>query len=138
MIRHLDVDVVGRNRLFTCPAFLDNARQFVRYVHAPAVIPTGFKPIRQFLAGIVVEHVHVQFPLLQKPRERQVATAEIANRRVNRVGTKKQVELRVQRVLKEQLDDDFLRFNLGSQSAQTGFVFVSGNTDSQLVAEFFR
>ena len=42
----------------------------------------------------------------------------------------------MQRVTKEELDDELACFELSGQTPKPGFVFVGRNTERQLVAEF--
>ena len=60
--------------------------------------------LASFVAGVVVEHVDVELALLGEAGERQVAAAEEADRRVDRVRPEEQIELGVKRVAEEQLD----------------------------------
>ena len=86
MVGHLQVDVVRRGSLLACPAILDDCNQFVGNVEAPTVIPSVFKPLGQFLAGVVVHYIHVQFTLIGKTGEGQIAAAQKADRRIDRIG----------------------------------------------------
>ena len=70
----------------------------------------------ELVAGVVVEHVDVQLALLREAATGQVAAAEVADDRVDRVGPEEQVELGVQRVAEEQLDDDLP----GAESGRPG------------------
>ena len=63
VVGDLDVDVMGRNQLLSCPALLDDCGQLVRDVDAPAVVPTLLEPGDEFLAGVAVEHVDVELTL---------------------------------------------------------------------------
>ena len=85
----------------------------------------------------MVEHVDVQLALLRKAGERQVAAAEIADHRVDRVGPEEQVELGVQRMAEKQFDDDLLGLDLCRQPAQPGLVVVRRDAEGQLLAELF-
>ena len=59
MIRHLDIDVIRRNRFFARPAFFNDVSQFIRDIQTPMVVPAIFKPQRQLLAGIMVKNIYV-------------------------------------------------------------------------------
>jgi hypothetical protein len=120
------------------PTFFDHLHQLFGNVHAPAIIPTIFKPARQLFTGIVIEYVDVQFTLLRKTGESQIAAAEITDGGIVNVGTKEQIEFGVQGMTQEQLDQNFLGFDLGAKPAQPGFVFISGRTDCQLLAKLLR
>ena len=86
VVGHLDVDVVRRERRLARPAFLDDLHQLGGDVDAPAVVPAIFEPFGELVGGVVVEHVHVEFALIRQAGEREIAAAEIADDRVDRVG----------------------------------------------------
>ena len=44
VIRHLQIDVIGRHGLFTRPALLDDSGQIVGNVDAPGVVPARIEP----------------------------------------------------------------------------------------------
>ena len=101
VVRHLDVDMVRRNGLLACPALLDDFRDFLGNIETPFVVPAFVKPFGEFLAGVVVHHIDVEFALFGESGERQVAAAEKGDGWVDRVGTMAKVELRVQGVAQE-------------------------------------
>ena len=136
VVGHLDVDVVRRNRRVARPTRVDDLRQFVRDVHAPAVGPACLEPAGQLPTGVVVQHVDVEFALPRQAGLGQVAAAQIADGRVDRVGPEQEVELGVQRMAEEELDDDFPRPDLRRQPAQAGLVSIGRRTQGQLFAEF--
>ena len=129
VVRHFDVDVIRRDQVFACPTLVENFDQLVGDLDAPAVVPSVFKPLGEFLARVVVQHVHVQFPLARQPREREVAAAQVSHRRVDRIGAEQQVKLGVKRMPEKQFDDDLVRLDLLRQSSQTGFVFIGRRAD---------
>ncbi len=96
VIGHLDVDVVGRNRLRPRPTGVDDLDKFFGDVDAEAVVPAVLKPLGELVAGIVVEHVDVEFALLRQAGERQVAAAQVADGWVQRVGAEVQIQLGVE------------------------------------------
>ena len=51
----------------------------------------------------MIEDVHVQLALFSETAKGEIAAAQITDDRVDRVGTKEQVELRVKRMTQEQL-----------------------------------
>ena len=95
VIGDLDVDVVGRDQFLSCPTLLDNLDEFFRDIDAPTVVPPVFEPFGKFLAGVVIQHVDVEFALKGKSRLREVAAAQISDRRVHRVWPEQQIELGV-------------------------------------------
>src|SRR3990170_103796 len=64
MISHFYIYVIRRNQIHPRPALFNNACQLLRYVKTPFVIPSAFKPFCQFLTGIVVKDINIQFALL--------------------------------------------------------------------------
>ena len=64
MISDLDVDVVGRDDLVARPTLLDNLDQLGGDIDAPSIVPLVFEPIGEFLRGIAIEDVNVQFSLI--------------------------------------------------------------------------
>ena len=117
---------------------MDDRDQFVGNVEAPAVIPSVLKPLGQFLAGVVVHHVHVQFALVGKAGKGQIAAAQIADGRIDGIGAEEKVELGVQWVTHKQLDDDLLGLDLSGKPAQARFVVVGRHPQRQLVPELLR
>ncbi len=76
VVGHLDVDVKGRNWLRACPTIVDDLDEFLGDVYAEAIIPAVFKPLRQFVACVVVQNIDVEFPLLGQSGQGQVAALE--------------------------------------------------------------
>ncbi|OQA29127.1 MAG: hypothetical protein BWY57_03389 [Betaproteobacteria bacterium ADurb.Bin341] len=77
MVGGFDVDVVWGNCDFTRPTLIDDGDELVRDVHAKAVGPSVFKPLRKLVAGVMIHHIDVQLALFGEPREGQVAAAQI-------------------------------------------------------------
>src|ERR1035441_251028 len=63
MVSHFDVDVMRWNRFWTCPALVDDVRNFDGNIQTPLVAPSVIEPPGQLLAGIVVSHIDVQLAL---------------------------------------------------------------------------
>ena len=106
VVGHLDIDVVGRDRRFARPAFLDDLDELFGDVDAKTVVPAALEPVGQFLRGVVIQHIDVQLALPGQPGQGQVAAAEVSDDGVDGIGTKQQVELGVQRMPQKQLNDD--------------------------------
>ena len=83
----------------------------------------------------MVQHVDVELALLGEAREGEIAAAEVADDRVDRVGAEQQVELGVQGVAQEELDDELAGSKLGGQPPQAGLVLVGWRAQSELLAE---
>ena len=77
--------------------------EFVCDVNAPLVAPAIVEPVGELRGRVEIEHIHVEFALLGKAREREIAGAEKAGDRIVRVGAKAKVELGVKRVPQMQL-----------------------------------
>ena len=137
VVRHLEIDVIGRHRLLARPARLDDLDQFLRDVNAPPVIPTIFEPLRQLRAGVMIQNVDIQLALFGQAGECQVAAPEVACRRIHRVGAEKEIEFRVQRVPQEQFHHDFLGLQLLRQPPQAGFIRISRGANAKLFPELF-
>jgi len=69
----------------------------------------------QLTAGIVIKHIHIQFPLTGKPGKGKVAAAEIADGGVNGIRPEEKIEFGVQRVTKKEFNNHLFGFNLGCQ-----------------------
>lgn len=65
------------------------------------IVPTVLEPSGQLVAGIMVEHVYVQFALLREPREGQVATAEVSDSGIDGIWPEQQIELGMEWMLEE-------------------------------------
>ena len=76
-----------------------------------------------------------QFALLGQSREREVASDQIANCRTDRIRSKQQVQLRMQRMPQEQLDDDLLSTNLRCESPQPRLISIGRNAKHELGPE---
>lgn len=135
VVRHFQVDVVRRRVLGPRPTLVDNRRQFLRDVEAEPVAPAVVEPALEFLAGVVVEHIDVQFALLRQAREGEVAAAEEPRGWIVRVRAVGQIELRVQWIAEKQFDDDLFGPELRAQAAQAGLVRVRRRAERQLLAE---
>ena len=110
MISNLDIDVVWRNDFFSRPALLDDIDQLGRDIDAPFVFPLILEPIGQFLGGIGIDDVNVELALSRQARQSQIAASEITDSRQILIGTKKQIEFRVQLVPQKQLNHQFAGF----------------------------
>ncbi len=135
VISHLHVDVVRRDGLFARPAFMNDLRQLFRNIPTEAVVPTVVEPARQLPAGVMIEHVYIQFALLRQSGESQIAAPEKTNDRVDGVLAMEQIEFGMQRMAQKQLNDDFPSAELRGQSAQGRFVLIGWNPNSQLRPE---
>jgi hypothetical protein len=119
------------------PAFVNDLDEFLGDVHAPAVVPAVVEPLFEFLRGVVVEHVHVEFALLGEAGEGEVAGAEEGGDGVVGVGAKAEVELGVERMAEEELHHELARLELGGEAAQARLVFVGRCAQGELGAELF-
>ena len=112
MVGDLDVDVVRGDQLLACPTFVDDGGKLFGDVDAPTVVPTLFEPVGELVAGIMVEDVDVQLALTGEAGLGKVAAAQIADNWVDGVGAVEQVELGMERVGKEELDDELAGLEL--------------------------
>src|SRR5262249_17761228 len=126
VVRDLQVDQVRRQRLLAGPALLDDLQEFRRDVETPAIVPAVLKPPCELGARVLFDDVDVELALLCESRECQVAAAEKADRGGNRIGTKQEVQLRVQRMPQMKFHDDLLGADLRGQSSQADLVLVCG------------
>ena len=128
--------MVRRYQSIARPTRVDDFRQFLGDVDTPAVTPAIFKPIDQFVAGIVLQHVNVQFALLGKAGECEVAAPQEAGDWVVGVMAVQQIELGVQRVAQIDLHDQLVATNLFGQLPERRFVFIGRDAKGQLVTKF--
>lgn len=135
VVGHLDVNLIRRRALGPSPAFVDDLDEFLGDVDAPLVVPAVVEPLFQFLRGIMVEDIHIEFALFGKTGEREVAGAEKAGDRIIRVSAEAQVELCMERVPEMELHDDLARLELRGQSAQARLVVVGRSANRELRAE---
>ena len=84
MIGHLDVNIIWRKRDFARPAFFDDLHQLGGNVHAPFVVPRSSNHLVEFLRGVMVKHIHVQFALIRQAGKSEIAAAEITDDRADR------------------------------------------------------
>ena len=120
------------------PTILDDGDQFVGNIEAPPVVPSVLEPLGQFLAGVVVHYVHVQFALVGQAGKSEIAASKIADGRIDGVGAEEKVELGVQWVTHEKLYDDLLGLDLSGKPAQAGLIVVGRHPQRQLVPELLR
>ena len=135
VIRHFHVNLIGGRTLGTRPTFIDDLNEFLRNIDAPPVIPTILEPLGELGGGIVIEDIHVQFALVGEAGQREIAGAEKSRYRIIRVGAETKVEFGVERVAKEELDDNFPCFELSREPPKSCFVCVVGCTDGELCAK---
>lgn len=100
------------------------------------VVPSVIEPTCQFLRGVVIQNVDVKFPLVGESGESEVAAPEVADNRVDRVRTEKQVEFGVEMVFDKEFDYDLLRPDLMGETAESSFILLSRGTNAELVAKF--
>ena len=110
--------------LFASPACIEDFDQFVRDVDAPLIVPTVLEPLLELLAGVLIEHIDVQFPLLRQSGEREIAASQKSSRRIVGVYAVNEVQLRVQAIPQEQLDDELLGFELRTEPPKPCFVRI--------------
>ena len=136
VIGDLDVNVIGRNSRFARPALIDHLDEVTGDVEAPEIVPSFLKPSGEFVAGVTVHYIDIEFALLLKTSPGQIAASEKADLRINRIGAEEKVELGVKRMAEKKFDYDLLCADLGGELAKPLFVFVRWGTECQLVAEF--
>jgi hypothetical protein len=73
VIGHLHVNVVRGRTLGPRPAFVNDLDEFFGDVHTPLVAPAVLEPLFEFLGGVLVEDIHVEFALVGQAGEREVA-----------------------------------------------------------------
>ena len=112
VISHLHVNVVRWDQPRPRPTLVDNLREFVGYIDTPSILPAIFKPFREFLTGIVIKNVYVQFALAGETGLREIAAAKVPYRGVDRVRPKQHVELGMERMSEKKFDNDLFRLDL--------------------------
>ena len=95
VVGHLEVNVVGRKGFPRAQLSSMIADQVVGNVEAPAVVPAILEPAGQLVAGVVVENIDIQLPLVRQAGKRQVAAADKADSGVHLVGAEEQIEFGV-------------------------------------------
>ena len=135
VVRHLDIDVVRRNGRLPGPAFLDDPRKLLADVDAPAIIPAGLEPCAEFFAGVLVNHIDIQFALSRQAGKGEVATPDIAHDGRHWIVPKQQVKLGVQGMPAEDLHDHLAGAELAGEAAETHFIRRGRSADRQLFAE---
>ena len=63
VIGHFEIDPVRWYQIRPCPTLLDNFDQLFGDVHAELIGPPILEPLAQFFAGVLIEHIYVQFTL---------------------------------------------------------------------------
>jgi len=63
VIGRLDIDVIRRDGLGTCPTVVDDFDEFFRNVDTEPVIPAILKPCRKLVASVMGENINVEFAL---------------------------------------------------------------------------
>ena len=138
VVRHLQIDEVGRDWLFARPAFVDDFRQLGGDVQTEGVLPTVLEPLLELQTGVVVEYIQVELALLRQARHCEVAATEEPRDGVVDVVAVMQVELRMEGVSEEQLNYELAGLELGAKAAKGCFVAICGSTEGQLAAKRFR
>jgi len=75
VIGHLNVNVIRRDRIGARPTGVDDLDKLLRNIDAEPVIPTVFEPPGKFITGIVVKNIYIEFALLRKSCQSQIAAA---------------------------------------------------------------
>src|ERR1700674_1999746 len=132
VVRHLQINVIWGKRLFSCPTVIDDLDQFIRDVEAPLIAPAILEPLLQLVAGVLIEDIDIQFSLLRKTGEGQVAATKKTSRRVVGISSMNQIELCVERVAQEQLYNELLGFKLCAQPPKPRFVRIVRRSEHQL------
>ncbi len=99
VVGDFQVNVIGERSLFPRPTTVDNLRQFLRDVQTPTVVPAVIEPLLEFVAGVVVKHVHVEFALLGQTCQREIAAADETDGWIIGVGAMQEIQLGVQGVV---------------------------------------
>ena len=71
-VTDLEIDLVGRRLGVRRPGLLDEVDDLGRDLEGEMVVPPVREPVREFLRGIVVLDVDVQFEIPEQPRIREV------------------------------------------------------------------
>src|SRR6266540_2902524 len=111
VIGHLEVDVIGREDIFSRPAFFNDFQQLVRNIDAPAILSAVLEPLSELAVSVMIEDINVQFSLLRETGEGEVATVEVSDGGTNRVRTEEQVKLGMEGMPQKQLNNNLLGAN---------------------------
>jgi hypothetical protein len=85
----------------------------------------------------VVKDVHVEFTLMGKAGEGEIAGAEKPNNGIDWVLAEAEVEFGVKRMAKEKLHDDLPGFELSGQATKARLILVTGSAKGELCAEIY-
>ncbi len=135
VIRHLDIDMIWWDQIFSRPAFLDDVNEFIGDIDTEGVVPAILEPSGKLAGRVMVENVDIELALSCEPGHGQVATAKIADNGIDGIRPKEQVELRVERVPQEQLDDNLLLAQSMGEFPQSGFIVVVRGAKEKLTAK---
>ena len=80
VVGDLDIDLERRDWFFPRPTLFDDLDELIRNIDAPTVTPAVLEPLRKFLAGIMIQQINVQFPLMRKAGLGKVAASQVADR----------------------------------------------------------
>ncbi len=86
----------------------------------------------------MVKHVDVEFALIGKTRERQIAGAEKSGDGIIWVCSETEIELCVECVAEEKLYDDLASLELSREAAKAGLVFIGRRAKRELCAKLLR
>ncbi len=136
MVGHFDVDVVGRHGNLARPALVNELDELAGNIHTPTVVPAVVEPLFEFLGGVVVEDVNVEFTLHGESGEDEVAGAKETGDGVVGIGAETEVKLGVERVAEMEFDNELACLELRGEPAQAGIVLVGRGAEGELVAEF--
>ena len=136
MISHLDVNLIGGQALRPRPTFVNHLDKFFGDVHAPFVGPTVFEPLREFVGGIMIQNIDIEFALTGQTSKGQVAGPEKPGNGATRISSEAEVQLGVKRVAKKEFYNHLLRLQLRRQTAKTSLILISWRTEGKLCPKF--
>ena len=135
VVGDLDVDVMGRNQSLARPALLDDRGELVRDVDAPTAVPAVLEPAGELLAGVLIEHVHVELALKRQSGLREVAAAQVRHRGADQVRAEQQIEPGMEGMPEKEPDHHLPCPDLPRQLPQAGLVLIRRRAEGQLLAE---
>jgi len=77
----------------------------------------------------VIKHIHIELAMMGQSGQREVAAAEIAHNGIDRISAEQELKLVVERMAQEQLNREFVVFDLAREPTQPGLVRICRHAD---------
>lgn len=103
----LEIDEIRAYQLGARPTLLNQLSERIGQIESQFVLPALIEPLLEFLRGILLDHIHIEFPLLGKSRKGEVTAAHKADERSYGIVAPHKIEFCVEEIPQKGFQENF-------------------------------